>query len=188
MSHELLCLLLNFYEILNFFDLAELWRSGCALPVSTHTDAAMKNNQHGKSKLHTNLIKIASPFTAIALKRGSLLFSEQEVRAGRKWLFQLHFPLCHTFVMHLMSEERQLNIAFTDVGIPSYLALIRPGQLLCHPQENNNQGVPLLWTPPNKPARQTSLKTRQPYIHDLLRWTDHKLNYQHSWSQRLVAL
>lgn len=104
--------------------------------------------------------KITSPFTAIVLKRGSLLLSAQEVRAGRKWLLQLHFPLCHTFVLHLMSEERQLNIAFTDVGTPPYLTLIRAGQLLFHSQETNKQGVPFLWTPPNKPARQTSLQTR----------------------------
>ncbi len=75
------------------------------LQASMHTDAAMKNNHHGKSKLHTNLIKITSPFSATDLKRVSLLFFSTGSESRKKRVFLLHFPLCHTFVCHTLCQK-----------------------------------------------------------------------------------
>lgn len=151
------------------------------LQASMHTDAAMKNNHHGKSKLHTNLIKITSLFSVTDLKMVSLLFFSTGSESRKETvIFVALSAMPHLCMPHFMSEVRQLNIAFADLGTRSYLTLTGAGQLLCQPQENNKQGVPSLWTPPNKTARQTLLKTRQPYVHDRpyqdhLRWTNQTL-------------
>lgn len=151
------------------------------LQASMHTDAAMKNNHHGKSKLHTNLIKIASPFSPIDLKRGSLFIfqhrkREQDGNGYLFWTFRYATPLYATLYVRSTSTEHRICRSGNTLLPHSYWA----AQLLCQPQENTKQGVPSLWTPSNKTARQTMLKTRQSYVHDRpyqdhLRWTDQTL-------------
>lgn len=97
-----------------------------------------------------NCTLIWSPFSAIDLKRGSLLFFSTGSESRKETvIFVALYSMPHLWMPNFKSEVRQLNIAFTDLGTPSYLA----GQLLCQPQENNKQGVPSLRTPPNKTAR-----------------------------------
>lgn len=81
---------------------------------------------HNNQQLYSNLIQNHITILNDRPKKGDhFYFSTQEERSGRKWLFLLHFPLCHTFVIHFMSEERRLNVVFTDVSTPTYLTLTR---------------------------------------------------------------
>ncbi len=173
----------NFYKFLHCLKHL-IWPSCECQDVHRHTASkhAHRCSNEEQSPWKTNLIKIASPFSAIDLKRGSLLFfsTGSERRKETFFFFFCTFryatPLYATLCVRSTSTENCIFRSGNTLLPHSYWA----GQLLRQPQENNKQGVPSLWTPPNKTARLTMLKTRQPHVHDRpyqdhLRWTDQTL-------------